>query len=60
MAEPLEPQMPSEVDNRIAFARLFMRKDRPLPKRGCSTAFFIFLALLVAALIVYYIIYQNQ
>ena len=42
------------------FHRLFLRKDRPLPKRGCSTAFFIFLALLVILLIVYYIIYQHQ
>ena len=40
--------------------RFFLRKDRPLPKRGCSTAFFIFLALLVILLIVYYIIYQHQ
>lgn len=46
--------------NNIDFHRLFLRKDRPLPKRGCSTAFFIFLALLVILLIVYYIIYKHQ
>lgn len=42
------------------FHRFFLRKDRPLPKRGCSVAFFIFLAILVAILIVYYIIYKQQ
>ena len=47
-------------DSRLQFHRLFLRKDRPLPKRGCSVAFFIFLAALVATLIVYYIIYNHQ
>ncbi len=46
--------------NNIDFHRFFLRKDRPLPKRGCSVAFFIFLALLVILLIVYYIIYKHQ
>ena len=42
------------------FSLFALRKDRPLPKKGCSVAFFIFFALLVITLIVYYIIYQNQ
>lgn len=47
-------------ENKSEFERLFMRKDRPLPKKGCSVAFFIFFGLLVALLVVYYIIYKNQ
>ena len=48
------------TENNFDFHRLFLRKDRPLPKRGCSVAFFIFFALLVIVLIVYYIIYKHQ
>ncbi len=40
--------------------RLFLRKDRPLPKAGCSWAFYIFLLLLAAFLVVMYIRYKNQ
>lgn len=39
---------------------LFRRKDRPLPPRGCSVAFYIFLLLLFALLIVSYILYKNS
>ncbi|MBP5541926.1 MAG: hypothetical protein J6X88_09790 [Bacteroidales bacterium] len=42
------------------FSLFNLKKDRPLPKRGCSVAFFIFFALLVIVLIVYYIIYKHQ
>ncbi len=42
------------------FESLMRRKDRPLPKRGCSWAFYIFLFLLTAFLVVSYIIYQNN
>ncbi len=48
------------AENNFDLNRLFLRKDRPLPKRGCSVAFFIFFALLVIVLIVYYIIYKHQ
>lgn len=48
-----------EIDNKIAFARFFMRKDRPLPKKGCSWAFFIFLGVLTLYLIISFITYKN-
>lgn len=49
-----------EIDRKIDFARAFMRKDRPLPKPGCSWAFFISLGLLTLGLVVMYIMYKNQ
>lgn len=49
-----------EIDQKIEWARLFMRKDRPLPKRGCSWAFFIFLGLLTLGLIVMYLLYNKK
>lgn len=49
-----------DIESQIQFARLFMRKDRPLPPSGCSVAFFVFLGLLTVALIVMYIIYKQQ
>ncbi len=48
-----------EIDQKIEWARLFMRMDRPLPKRGCSWAFFIFLGLLTLGLIVMYLLYKK-
>lgn len=50
MSEPANPR----------FSLFGLRKDRPLPKRGCSVAFFIFFALLVIVLIIYYVIYKHQ
>lgn len=47
-------------ENKSEFERLFMRKDRPLPKKGCSVAFFIFFGLLVIALLVFYLIYKQS
>ena len=49
-----------EVDRKIDFARAFMRKDRPLPKPGCSWAFFIFLGLLTLGLAIMYMMYKTQ
>lgn len=49
-----------EIDRKIDFARAFMRKDRPLPKPGCSWAFFIFLGLLTLGLAIMYIKYKTQ
>ena len=37
-----------------------MRKDRPLPNRGCSWAFFIFLGLLTIGVAVMYFIYKLK
>ncbi len=50
----------SDIDRKIEFARIFMRKDRPLPKRGCSWAFFIGLGLLTVGLIVVYLFYRQS
>ena len=49
-----------EMDRKIDIARVFMRKDRPLPKRGCSWAFFIFLGLLTVGLVVMYVLYKGK
>jgi len=51
--------MSKNVDDKISWARLFMRKDRPLPKPGCSWAFYVFLALLVGYFVVMFIKYQK-
>lgn len=50
----------SEIDRKIDIARAFMRKDRPLPKRGCSWAFFIFLGLLTLGLVVMWFFYKTN
>lgn len=49
-----------DLDRQIDFARVFMRKDRPLPKRGCSWAFFIFLGLLATGVAVMYLLYRTR
>ncbi len=49
----------NDLDRKIEFARFFMRKDRPLPKRGCSWAFYIFLLLLAVFLVVMYSHYKT-
>ena len=40
--------------------RLLLRKDRPLPKVGCSWAFYIVLILMIVYLIVMFVKYKNQ
>lgn len=42
----------------IDFEHLVMRKNRPLPKAGCSWAFFIFLGILLIGVIIMYIRYR--
>ncbi|MBR3412295.1 MAG: hypothetical protein IKG81_06370 [Bacteroidales bacterium] len=49
-----------DIDRKIDYARLFMRRDRPLPKPGCSWAFYIFLVLLAVAVAVMYVIYKTN
>lgn len=51
--------MSSDIDHKIDLARVFMRKDRPLPKRGCSWAFYLFLILLTLALFIAYLLYKH-
>ena len=53
------PDNQSDTDRKIDMACLFMRKDRPLPKPGCSWAFFIFLGLLTIGLVVMYLLYRK-
>ena len=48
------------IDRKIDFARVFMRKDRPLPKQGCSWAFFIFLGLLTLGVVAMYVLYKFK
>lgn len=40
--------------------RLLLRKDRPLPKAGCSWAFYLVLLAMVAYLVIMFIKYKNQ
>lgn len=56
---PRPDPTPEEIDRKIRIARLFTRKDRPLPKRGCSWAFYIFLVLLLIFLAVMYFKYRQ-
>lgn len=46
-------------ENKIDWKRLMLRKDRPLPKAGCSWAFYIGLLLLIAYLVVMYAKYKQ-
>lgn len=49
----------TEENQGIDWHRLLLRKDRPLPKAGCSYAFYIVLAILMAYLIIMYIQYKK-
>ena len=48
-----------DVDNKFDFHRLLLRKDRPLPKAGCSWAFYVFLLLIIVYLAFMYIKYSK-
>ena len=43
----------------MPFSNYFNRKDRPLPQKGCSIAFYIMLVGMVIALIVIFIKYKT-
>lgn len=47
------------MENKIDWQSFLRRKDRPLPKPGCSWAFYIFLLLLIVFIIVMYLRYNN-
>lgn len=49
-----------DINRKIDFARVFMRKDRPLPKQGCSWAFFIFLGLLTLGVVAMYVKFKIE
>lgn len=46
-------------ENKIDWKRLMLRKDRPLPKAGCSWAFYIVLLLLTVYLVVMFVKYKQ-
>ncbi|MBR3529459.1 MAG: hypothetical protein IKN84_07340 [Bacteroidales bacterium] len=46
-------------ENKIDWKRLMLRKDRPLPKAGCSWAFYIVLLLLIVYLVVMFVKYKQ-
>lgn len=43
----------------MPFSDYINREDRPLPKKGCSTAFYIVLIGIVIALIVMFVKYKS-
>ncbi|MBQ1408555.1 MAG: hypothetical protein IIY87_02220 [Bacteroidales bacterium] len=47
------------MNNDFDWQSLLRRKDRPLPKAGCSWAFYIFLLLLIAFLIISYLNFNK-
>ncbi|MCR4829077.1 MAG: hypothetical protein K5864_06410 [Bacteroidales bacterium] len=44
-----------KAENKIDWHRLMLRKDRPLPKRGCSWAFYAMLLILLTLIGLYFI-----
>ena len=49
----------SDSDSGIDFRRLLMRKDRPLPKQGCSWAFYAVLLLMIVYLVIMFVKYKS-
>ena len=49
-----------EKKESIDWGHILRRKDRPLPPRGCSIAFYIFFVALVAILIAFFLIYNSH
>ena len=52
--------MSEDVNTKIDWQSFLRRKDRPLPKAGCSWAFYIALGLMIAYLIVMFIKYRHN
>lgn len=44
----------------IDWGHFLRRKDRPLPPKGCSVAFYIFLVILIIVLVIFFVKYNNQ
>lgn len=55
----MEEQERNTNEEPVDWGSIFRRKDRPLPKPGCSWAFYIVLTLLIIYLIVKFIEYKN-
>lgn len=47
-------------NNGIDWRRLVLRKDRPLPKQGCSWVFYAVLLILIVYLLVMFLKYRNS
>lgn len=55
--EKLNEETQEEI---IDWKAMLRRKDRPLPKVGCSWAFYLFLIGLIVLFIVYYCKYKQM
>lgn len=49
----------NDSETKLDWKSLLRRKDRPLPKAGCSWLFYIVLLLIFAYLTIMYIKYKN-
>jgi len=50
---------PTPQEEGVDFRRLLLRKDRPLPKPGCSWAFYLLLLALIVYLVVTFIHFKS-
>ncbi|MBQ7062497.1 MAG: hypothetical protein IJM88_04330 [Bacteroidales bacterium] len=55
-----ETPLPPNQDDHFEWKRLLLRKDRPLPKAGCSWAFYIVLAVMIVYLVIMFVKYKNS
>ena len=54
-----DKQSNEQNDSGFDFKRMLLRKDRPLPKAGCSWAFYIVLLLMIVYLVVMFVRYKS-
>ncbi len=47
-------------EHAFEWRRMLLRKDRPLPKAGCSWAFYLVLLLLIIYLVIMFVKYKNS
>lgn len=59
-SEKQQPEVAPQQERSSSSLMPFNRKDRPLPKVGCSWAFYVFLLLLVVLLVVFYVQYKSK
>lgn len=43
-----------------SFESIMRRKERPLPKTGCSIAFYLMLTIMAIAILIVFFIYKHQ
>ena len=56
----MEKTSPEQQSTGLSYSRWFSRDDKPLPRHGCSWAFYLLLVALVAFLTFMYIRYQSR